>query len=108
MNIDEVTGSGSLNTGYTVFYGFSIKAQDGDVEIQFLDGSDGDPVAYVSLGDEESVQQRFATPLILTEGLYVSSSGIIEGTVWWSDYGAVNGSVLYPISDSTRGATAPE
>lgn len=107
MNITEVTETVSINIGYTKFYGFSLKTSV-NVDIEFRNGLSGSSVVFVHLDADESIQQRFDTPIRLTEGLYVESSDTIEGTVWWSEYEAVEGEVIYPIQDDTRGATAPE
>lgn len=103
----SITGSVLLNTGFSKLYGFSIKSTAVDVEIKFKNGISGSNVVFVTLGDDQSVQQWLSTPLILPEGLYVYSSDTIEGSVWWSEYEETDGGVEYPIRDNTRGRYAP-
>jgi hypothetical protein len=107
MNITAVTGEVELNGGYSKLYGFSIETAE-NVEFSFRNGESGIAAVFISLGADESIQQRFKTPIVLTDGLFLECSGTIEGTVWWTPYRYTEGEVLYPIRDDTRGAIAPE
>lgn len=107
MEKTSITGTTTLNSGFTKFYGFSVLSED-TVELEFYDGSGASvPFLFLEAVANTTSQQWFDDPVILYGGLHVVVSGTIEGVIWWQDYENGDGSVEYPIQDKTRGSTAP-